>query len=44
MFVRNASTMSYRQVLYRRDMQLRGEGKVIDVEPVYEEDQEHHRV
>jgi Zn-dependent protease len=44
MFVRNASSMSYRQVLNRRDMQLRGEGKVIDVEPVYEEDEQHNRV
>ncbi len=44
MFVRDASNMSYRQVLYRREMELRGDRPVIDVEPVYEKDEEHHRV
>lgn len=34
MFVRNASEMSYRQVLYRREMEAH---RVIDVEPVHQE-------
>ncbi len=53
MFVRNASEMSYRQVLYRRALEERGlwelldsEGAepAIDVEPVKEEEHEHHGV
>lgn len=38
MFVRNASKMSYRQVLYRREVAAR---RVIDVAPVTESEHEH---
>lgn len=40
LFVRDASRMSYRQVLYRREMAAQ---RVIDIEPV-EEEQHEHRV
>jgi Zn-dependent protease len=44
MFVRNASSMSYRQVLYRREMEMHRGQQVIDVEPVMDEHEEHHPV
>ena len=38
LFVRDASRMSYQQVLYRREMAAR---RIIDIEPVREEEHEH---
>ncbi len=43
MFVRNASDASYRQVLYRREIE-REQGRIVDIAPVEDGERERHTV